>query len=850
MVRPAPIGVELTEVMAGANGDARVQFLVVRQQSNGQNRWGPQAGEAHARAQLAFFDATGRETGRFTFPADPPTGGTRLTLIATSAFAALPGAPTPDVVIPPLVAPQSGMVCFRANPLHPVDTVEDCLAYGSYTGDLKGGGAPAEALPILDTVSLRRVASTGQHRDFQATVAPTPRNIAGATLVMAARSAVEQGRLLFSREVFGGNGRTCATCHLPALDFRLTPRSVAESFETVSTTYEPLFIAETVPSSFDAGFDFNLNRLEVTGTTPSPSPAPCTGELRGVITGSAGGRARVLTRVGPTTYLVYGGVTPPLSGSVTDGVCSATVDRVTAGDLGALAGSDTLGLEDPRFMRSQGVAALADEAGRSGIRGRGLILENIDGFINPPVFRKSPHLVNLRLTAPFGLSGEFDDLRSFSTGAVRQHFPRTLGRAADGAAPDFRLPTDAELAALEAFMLSLESPAGTDPARFDLDQFVRTDAQRRGRAAFFGQAKCGRCHGGPVLAATTVPVQGNPVGVNAAFNTGIVNRRFTPRFDGAEDNGAHTPETPPTAPNGLPCEPTVGPCGAREFSTPQLINIANLAPYFHDGSVATLRDAVRFYDTGAFNRSPAGRDIGGINMSRQTVDDITAFLRGLSVVTPMVRITDARIEEGHGATRRVRLRVRLDRAATLPVDVRWATEDGTATAGRDYQAAGGTVRFAPGERVHTVDVLVTGDRRPEADETVAVRLSAVTNAHLANDLALVTIADDDEPQPFTDETIVSGATPVRAVHFQELRRRIDVQLAFFGVRRFGWTHEIAPGQPLRALDVRELYLAVNEALTAAGQLPIDVPVIQAGVTIAQRAHVDALRTAVRRLEGL
>jgi hypothetical protein len=67
---------------------------------------------------------------------------------------------------------------------------------------------------------------------------------------------------------------------------------------------------------------------------------------------------------------------------------------------------------------------------------------------------------------------------------------------------------------------------------------------------------------------------------------------------------------------------------------------------------------------------------------------------------------------------------------------------------------------------------------------------------------------------------------------------------------FGWTHEIAPGQPLRALDVGELYYAVNQALAAAGRLPIDVPGIEAGVTVVRRTHVDALRAAVRRLEGM
>jgi hypothetical protein len=58
-------------------------------------------------------------------------------------------------------------------------------------------------------------------------------------------------------------------------------------------------------------------------------------------------------------------------------------------------------------------------------------------------------------------------LREFATGAVIQHFPRTLNREPG---IDFRLPTDRELDALEAFLLSLgrsreiniSSPASPD----------------------------------------------------------------------------------------------------------------------------------------------------------------------------------------------------------------------------------------------------------------------------------------------------------------------------------------------------------------------------------------------------
>ena len=152
-----------------------------------------------------------------------------------------------------------------------------------------------------------------------------------------------------------------------------------------------------------------------------------------------------------------------------------------------------------------------------------------------------------------------------------------------------------------------------------MDRFAITAAQQRGRGAFFGAAKCSQCHGGPVLAQTTVSILGKQIGINAAFNTGVVNQSIN---SVAVDN--------------LPCEPStvsVGACGSREFSVRQLFNVANLGPFFHDASSATLRDAVVFYDSSFFNTSPPGVAIGGINITAigpTAVDDITAFLEGLS----------------------------------------------------------------------------------------------------------------------------------------------------------------------------------------------------------------------------
>ena len=66
-------------------------------------------------------------------------------------------------------------------------------------------------------------------------------------------------------------------------------------------------------------------------------------------------------------------------------------------------------------------------------------------------------------------------LREFAIGAVIQHAPLTLGRV-EGV--DFRLPTDEELDALEAFQLSL----GRQEEIEELDRMEFTDARRRSPA--------------------------------------------------------------------------------------------------------------------------------------------------------------------------------------------------------------------------------------------------------------------------------------------------------------------------------------------------------------------------------
>ena len=74
----------------------------------------------------------------------------------------------------------------------------------------------------------------------------------------------------------------------------------------------------------------------------------------------------------------------------------------------------------------------------------------------------------------------------------------------------------------------------------------------------------------------------------------------------------------------------------------------------------------------------------------------------------------------------------------------WATANGTATAGSDYTAGGGTLSFAPGETTKVVSVTIIGDTTFEASETFAVNLSGPANAVLADGQATGTLINDDD----------------------------------------------------------------------------------------------------------
>lgn len=76
-----------------------------------------------------------------------------------------------------------------------------------------------------------------------------------------------------------------------------------------------------------------------------------------------------------------------------------------------------------------------------------------------------------------------------------------------------------------------------------------------------------------------------------------------------------------------------------KFRVPPLREVAKTAPYFHDGSVATLEEAVRIMAQGGIenpNLSPQFKALKAASLTDQDVKDLVAFLNALSGEYPII----------------------------------------------------------------------------------------------------------------------------------------------------------------------------------------------------------------------
>lgn len=379
-------------------------------------------------------------------------------------------------------------------------------------------------LSVFQKLFFRRqslVDTVAPSRSFTEPAAPLPLSSLVPPVLAAGAvpvdNLVRQGARLFNTETFGGNGRTCATCHPASNNF-----TIDSAFIATLPQSDPLFVAENVP---------------------------------------------------------------------------------------ALAQ-----LERPQLMRQFG-----------------LILENLDGLDDPTnkfVMRSVPHTLGMTVSlaqdaalagAPAQMTGWSGDgapgagaLRDFATGAVTQHFPRSLSRVPG---VDFVLPSEHQLDAMEAFQLSLGRDADLDLTRLTF-QDPGVEAGKNlfvngtGNPAAGG--RCAGCHG------NSGALAGN--GQNRNFNTNV------------EDlvNPARAVQPFPIDGGfGLQANPD-GSFGNRTFNTSPVVEAADTAPFFHSNAVATLEGVVEFYGGPVFNgpRAPSAQ----FSFDATQVTQLANFMRGINTL--------------------------------------------------------------------------------------------------------------------------------------------------------------------------------------------------------------------------
>ncbi|HEV7373595.1 MAG TPA: Calx-beta domain-containing protein [Pyrinomonadaceae bacterium] len=138
--------------------------------------------------------------------------------------------------------------------------------------------------------------------------------------------------------------------------------------------------------------------------------------------------------------------------------------------------------------------------------------------------------------------------------------------------------------------------------------------------------------------------------------------------------------------------------------------------------------------------------------------------------TPSLTINDVSVSEGDSGTKALDLTVTLSAASGQTVTVDYATADGTATAGSDYQSTSGTLTFNPGQTTQTITVIVNGDTTFEQNETFFVNLTAPINATILDNQGQGTITNDDAAPPtltiaINDVSVAEGNSGTKTVDF-------------------------------------------------------------------------------------
>ena len=246
------------------------------------------------------------------------------------------------------------------------------------------------------------------------------------------------------------------------------------------------------------------------------------------------------------------------------------------------------------------------------------------------VQRNTPTLLNVRYSRWFGWDGAHDSLWSQSVrpllepkemAASPKHVADTVRKlfAADYEKTFLEKPHDDDtvfvnvgkaLAAYQETLVSGRTPF--DEFRDALEAGGKTSyplSAQRGLKLFVGKGGCAACHAGPSFTHGEFADAGTGSRADPGRSEGIRKLKADPfnLFGKYNDD--------PSRATATAVEPR--PENLGEFRVPSLRSAADTAPYMHDGSLATLREAVQ--------HAP-----GALRLTESDAADLVAFLESLS----------------------------------------------------------------------------------------------------------------------------------------------------------------------------------------------------------------------------
>ncbi|WUR13369.1 Calx-beta domain-containing protein [[Empedobacter] haloabium] len=125
---------------------------------------------------------------------------------------------------------------------------------------------------------------------------------------------------------------------------------------------------------------------------------------------------------------------------------------------------------------------------------------------------------------------------------------------------------------------------------------------------------------------------------------------------------------------------------------------------------------------------------------------------------PHLTVGDAVVNEAAGTAT---VTITLDKVTADTVTVKYATQNGTASAGTDYTAASGTLTFLPGETSKTIQVPILDNGTVDGVRTANVVLSDSTFAAITDNTGVVTINDNDGA-PYVGNVVAEDASALGA----------------------------------------------------------------------------------------